>query len=66
MKNKGTEPQSYGSQEEWVQGRTGQSVNQQKSEPDPKHADFYENRHGSETSDESQGGKVSDVQKREK
>jgi hypothetical protein len=41
-------------------------VNEQKSEPDPKHADFYENRHGSETSDESRGGKVSDVQKREK
>lgn len=50
------EPQSYGSQGEWVTGKTGQSVNQQKSGP------TYENRHESETSAPHQGGDVSEEQ----
>lgn len=39
------EPQSYGSQSEWNSGDVGQTVNRQKSEPAPQHADFYESRH---------------------
>ena len=56
------EPQSYGSNADWVTGRTGQQVNEQKSEPAPEHREFYDERRDSETSHEAQGGKVSDVQ----
>ena len=59
------EPQSYGSGSDWVTGRTGQEVNDQKSTPAPEHREFYDDRRESETSQEHQGGKVSDVQKRE-
>jgi hypothetical protein len=65
MKNNETEPQSYGSQEGWVRGQTGQTVNRQDEKPSPQHDAFYKNRHDGETSDESQGGKISDVQKSE-
>lgn len=56
------EPQSYGSQGEWVTGKTGQQVNRQKSEPPANQAEFYDNRRESETSAPDQGGQVSDVQ----
>jgi hypothetical protein len=58
------EPQSYGSGTDWLTGRTGQQVNEQKSEPAPEHREFYESRRDSETSasHDDQGGKVSDVQ----
>lgn len=59
------EPQSYGSQGEWVKGKTGENVNRQKSEPAAEHADFYESRRDSETSAPHQGGDVSDVQAQE-
>lgn len=59
------EPQSYGSQGEWVTGKTGENVNQQKSEPAAEHAGFYESRHESETSAPHQGGEVSEVQEQE-
>jgi hypothetical protein len=36
------EPQSYGSEKGWVEGKTGQEVNRQKDVPDSQHADFYE------------------------
>ena len=55
------EPQSYGSQKEWVSGETGQNVNRTKSGPPAEHADFYDSsreRSGSE----DQGGKVSPQQ----
>ena len=55
------EPQSYGSEQDWVTGRTGQQVNRQKSEP-VSHPDFYEGRRDSEGSGEHQGGEVSPVQ----
>ena len=50
------EPQSYGSQGEWVTGKTGQNVNRQKNDA------TYENRHESETSAPHQGGDVSEEQ----
>ena len=56
------EPQSYGSQEDWVTGRNGAQVNPQKSEPAPEHREFYDDRRESETSEEHQGGRTSDFQ----
>jgi hypothetical protein len=56
------EPQSYGSGADWLTGRTGQQVNDQKSEPAPEHREFYDERRESETSAPDQGGKTSDVQ----
>ena len=58
------EPQSYGSQKDWVTGNVGETVNRQKDTPDSRHDDFYESRRDSETSDshDDQGGKVSDEQ----
>jgi hypothetical protein len=56
------EPQSYGSGADWVTGRTGQQVNEQKDAPAPEHRDFYDERRGSDTNAPDQGGKTSDVQ----
>ena len=58
------EPQSYGSQADWVKGTTGQEVNRQKGHPHPDsaHGDFYESRRDSEDSAPHQGGEVSPVQ----
>ena len=58
------EPQSYGSQKDWVTGNVGETVNRQKDNPDAQHSDFYDSRRDSETSDshDDQGGKISDEQ----
>ena len=56
------EPQSYGSEADWVSGRTGQKVNDNKSAPTPEHRDFYDARRESETSDRHQGGEISPEQ----
>jgi hypothetical protein len=55
------EPQSYGSGADWVTGRTGQEVNEQKGTPAPEHREFYDERRDDETQ-EAQGGLTSDVQ----
>jgi hypothetical protein len=55
------EPQSYGSQDDWLTGKTGQKVNDPKSTPQPEHQVFYENLHEDEASG-SEGGKLSPVQ----
>jgi hypothetical protein len=52
------EPQSYGSQGDWVSGQTGQKVNH----PNSQQADFYEERRESESSAPHQGGDISPVQ----
>jgi len=64
MPKDGREPQSYGSDHDWVTGRTGQQVNEQKGTPAPEHQPFYDEARESErsASENSQGGKVSDVQ----
>src|SRR5687767_13135397 len=54
------EPQSYGSQADWVKGTVGETVNPQKRAPNSQHGDFYENRRDAEESGPDQGGKVSD------
>lgn len=56
------EPQSYGSQEDWVTGRTGETVNDPKAAPAPEHREFYDDRRETETTHEHQGGRTSDVQ----
>jgi hypothetical protein len=56
------EPQSYGSEKDWVTGKTGQEVNDQDSAPAPEHADFYDERRESESSAPAQGGQTSPVQ----
>lgn len=43
------EPQSYGSQDDWTSGKTGQNVNNPKSEREPEHI-------------EGGGGSISPVQ----
>ena len=64
MPKDGREPQSYGSEKDWVTGRTGQEVNDQKSEPAPEHREFYDESRASErsASEDHQGGRVSEVQ----
>lgn len=49
------EPQSYGSEKEWVTGETGQTVNRLKGHPNSQHADFYSSRHDDSPAD---GGEV--------
>lgn len=56
------EPQSYGSQKEWVTGDTGEKVNDPKAAPSPKHEAFYDDRRDAESSGDHQGGHVSPVQ----
>jgi hypothetical protein len=56
------EPQSYGSGSDWVTGKTGQDVNDQKSTPAPEHQEFYDERRESESSSPAQGGQTSDFQ----
>jgi hypothetical protein len=56
------EPQSYGSNEDWVSGKTDQKVNNPKSGPAPEHQQFYDERRESESSAPHQGGHTSDVQ----
>lgn len=41
---KNNEPQSYGSQDAWVTGETGQEVNPQKGNLNSQHGDFYASR----------------------
>ena len=57
------EPQSYGSESDWVTGRTGQQVNEPKSTPPPEHREFYDDRRESETTTPHQGGRTSEVQR---
>src|SRR4051812_4850840 len=56
------EPQSYGSQGEWLTGKTGETVNRTKGHPTTQHGDFYESRRDSDETKGDQGGKVSDAQ----
>jgi len=62
MADEKKEPQSYGSQGEWVRGTTDEKVNDQKSRPPAQHADFYDERREAETSGDVQGGLVSPLQ----
>lgn len=56
------EPQSYGSEQDWTTGRTGEQVNDQKSRPAPEHREFYDDKREAESSTSYQGGKTSPFQ----
>jgi hypothetical protein len=57
------EPQSYGSEKDWVSGRTGQQVNDPKSSPPPEHGEFYDSSHDTDPPmSPDNGGKVSEFQ----
>lgn len=56
------EPQSYGSEKDWVTGKTGENVNNPKSRPTAKHQDFYDDKREEESSASYQGGKTSPIQ----
>ena len=62
MAEKNNEPQSYGSQSEWVRGDVSEEVNRLKGNPNSQHSDFYESRRESETNAPEQGGLVSPEQ----
>jgi hypothetical protein len=56
------EPQSYGSEQDWVTGKTGGQVNDQKSTPAPEHREFYDDKRETDTSTSYQGGRTSPTQ----
>lgn len=56
------EPQSYGSERDWVTGHTGQQPNDPAATPPASQADFYDDRRDSEESNAHQGGDVSPEQ----
>lgn len=56
------EPQSYGSNEDWVTGETGEQVNDPKAPPPPEHRDFYEEKGTRGDSEPHQGGETSPLQ----
>ena len=56
------EPQSYGSNQDWVSGKTDQKVNDPKAAPPAEHRAFYDERREAEATSPDQGGKTSDVQ----
>ena len=62
MAEKKNEPQSYGSQSEWVRGDVGEEVNRLKGNSNSQHSDFYESRRESESNAPEQGGLVSPEQ----
>src|SRR5436190_24390781 len=62
MADEKKEPQSYGSQSEWVRGDVGEEVNRLKGNANSQHSDFYESRRESEESAPGQGGQVSPEQ----
>lgn len=57
------EPQSYGSEKDWVSGRTSQQPNDPAAPPPAEHADFYDNRIDPTTQPSHLGGQISPVQR---
>lgn len=53
------EPQSYGSEKDWLTGRTDQEVNETASRTERHDEEFYEPRHKSEDSPGNIGGTIS-------
>lgn len=63
---KGNEPQSYGSQGEWLSGKTGQSVEHSQETSRRRDEDFYDRDSSSSLTTEESGGKPSSVQLQER
>ncbi len=55
----GKEPQSYGSEKDWVTGKTGQTVDRTPQKSDRHDEKFYESRHESDRSPAPTGGQMS-------
>ncbi|HLJ75458.1 MAG TPA: hypothetical protein VKU62_12780 [Thermoanaerobaculia bacterium] len=51
MAEEKNEPQSYGSQSEWVRGDVGEEVNRLKGNPNSQRSEFYESRREEEQAD---------------
>lgn len=62
MTDRPKEPQSYGSERDWLTGDTDQNVNRLKGNPNSQHGDFYRSRRESEQNGPDQGGHVSEQQ----
>lgn len=63
MARESREPQSYGSGDDWVSGKTDQRVNDPKSVPSGSQRDFYESHRESDQDDDpGQGGRTSPQQ----
>lgn len=62
------EPQSYGSQRDWLTGNTDEKVTTERSHahPNSQQGDFYRSRHDSDESAPHQGGDLSPVQRDER
>lgn len=56
------EPQSYGSQKDWLHGKTGQTVDRTPHKSDRHDEAFYDDRRTSETSEAPNGGMTSPFQ----
>lgn len=65
MADKKNEPQSYGSQQDWLTGKTGQKVNPPSSEISAQHDEFYHPEQNNPQSGPHEGGDVSPVQRAE-
>ena len=63
--DKKSEPQSYGSQSEWVKGKTPQTVNPAQGASASPQSEFYAPRRDGEENAPEQGGLVSPVQSAE-
>ena len=56
MAERPKEPQSYGSERDWLTGDTDQQINRLTGHPNSQHADFYQPRRESEENAPDQGG----------
>lgn len=61
MPGKTKEPQSYGSQNDWVTGRTGEQPTDPSAPPAEEHRDFYAEEREGEGNEPHQGGRMSPV-----
>lgn len=59
----GPEPQSYGSQQDWVRGETGQSVNDTQNSARRHDEEFYDDHRETEESRSPRGGLTSPLQR---
>lgn len=62
---RGSEPQSYGSNRDWLEGTTGQTVDRTPEKSSRHDEEFYRDRRDSEHSAGSQGGVTPDHQRRD-
>ena len=60
-KKDGSEPQSYGSNKDWLTGKTGETVDETPAKSSRTDEEFYESRHNSGSAHESPGSKRSPV-----